>query len=99
MVVLGTAYGAKIVGHNGALAVGGWVAAAGLIASPLSGASMNPARSIGPDLLRGDVTSTWIYVVGPLLGVAVATAIATVLHGEPSEAERRAAAGLQPPPP
>ncbi|MHB8375831.1 MAG: MIP/aquaporin family protein [Dehalococcoidia bacterium] len=93
VVILGTSYGAKIVGHNGALAVGGWIAAAGLVGSPLSGASMNPARSIGPDLIRGDMVNTWIYVVGPILGAVVAAGIATILHGRPSDAERRAAEG------
>src|ERR1700674_2278557 len=84
-VILGTAHGAKIVGHNGALAVGGWVAAAGLFASPVSGASMNPARSIGPDIVRGDLTTAWIYVVGPAIGAIIAVGVSLVLHGQPSE--------------
>jgi aquaporin Z len=94
IIILGTSYGAKIVGHNGALAVGGWVAAAGLIAGPLSGASMNPARSIAPDLMRADLSTTWIYVVGPILGAVLAVGLATVLHGRPSDAEQRAAGGM-----
>jgi aquaporin Z len=49
-VILGTASGARNVGHNAAIAVGGYVALAGLWASPVSGASMNPARSLGPAL-------------------------------------------------
>lgn len=93
-VILGTAHGSKIVGHNGALAVGGWIAAAGLFASPISGASMNPARSIGPDLVRADPATTWIYVVGPVVGAVIAVVIARLLHGEPSEASRLAAEGL-----
>ena len=93
VVILGTSYGAKIVGHNGALGVSGWVAAAGLVGGPISGASMNPARSIGPDLMRGDLTTTWLYVIGPILGAVVAVGIATLLHGPTSEAERRAAGG------
>jgi len=52
-VILGTASGAQNVGVIGATAVGGYVALAGLWASPLSGASMNPARTLGPDLVRG----------------------------------------------
>ncbi|HYM14233.1 MAG TPA: aquaporin [Dehalococcoidia bacterium] len=93
VVILGISYGAKIVGHNGALAVSGWVAAAALVAGPLSGASMNPARTLGPDLLRGDLSTTWIYFAGPAVGAVLAVAVATVLHGRPSEAERRAAGG------
>ena len=83
-----------IVGHNGALAVGGWIAAAGLFASPLSGASMNPARSLGPDIVRADLSTAWIYVVGPLAGAVVAVAVAWMLHGPPSEASRLSASGM-----
>jgi aquaporin Z len=53
-VILGTASGAQQVGLFGALGVGGYVALAGLWASPLSGASMNPARTFGPDLVSMD---------------------------------------------
>ncbi len=49
-VILGTSSGARNVGHNAAIAIGGDVALAGLWASPVSGASMNPARSLGPAL-------------------------------------------------
>jgi aquaporin Z len=93
-VILGTAHGSMIVGHNGALAVGGWVAAAGLFASPMSGASMNPARSIGPDVVRGDLGTVWIYIAGPIAGAALAVVISRMLHGRPSEASRIAAVGM-----
>ncbi len=62
--ILGTAWGARNIGANGAIAVGGYIALAGLWAAPISGASMNPVRSFAPDLLRGDFHTTWIYVVG-----------------------------------
>jgi aquaporin Z len=75
-VILGTASGARNVGHNAAIAVGGYVALAGLWASPVSGASMNPARSLGPALVSGDLHSTWIYLAGPLAGGLVAVALA-----------------------
>ncbi len=93
-VILGTAHGSKIVGHNGALAVGGWVAAAGLFASPLTGASMNPARSFTPDLGRLDLGAEWVYVAGPLAGAVIAVAVSWLLHGPPSEASRLAAEGM-----
>ncbi len=60
--ILGTASGARNIGTNGAIAVGGYIALAGLWAAPISGASMNPARSFVPDLVRGDLGthgSTW----------------------------------------
>ena len=52
--ILGTASGARNIGSNGAIAVGGYIALAGLWAAPISGASMNPIRSLAPDLVRGD---------------------------------------------
>jgi aquaporin Z len=63
-VVLGTASGARNVGSNGALAIGGYIALAGLWAAPISGASMNPVRSLAPDLMRGDFSTSWIYTPG-----------------------------------
>ncbi len=80
-VILGTASGAQQVGLFGALGVGGYVALAGLWASPLSGASMNPARTFGPDLVSMDFAHFWVYVVGPLLGAVVAVGIAWMLRG------------------
>jgi aquaporin Z len=80
-VILGTATSSKIVGHNAALAVGGTVALAGLFGGPISGASMNTARSLGPALLSGDVSNLWIYAAGPLAGVLLAVAFAYLLRG------------------
>jgi aquaporin Z len=80
-VILGTASGAQNVGAIGALAVGSYIALAGLWASPISGASMNPARTFGPDLVGGDFHAFWVYVAGPLLGAVVAVGIAFVLRG------------------
>src|SRR3954464_15812016 len=71
-VILGTASGAQNIGTFGAVGVGGYIVLAGLWGSPISGASMNPARTFGPDLVARDFGSYWIYVAGPLLGVAVA---------------------------
>ena len=80
-VILGTASGAQNLGVFGALGVGGYIALAGLWGSPISGASMNPARTFGPDLVSADYTAYWVYVVGPLLGAAVAVGIAFILRG------------------
>jgi aquaporin Z len=93
VVVLGTASGAKIVGHNAAIAVGAFIAVAGLIAGPATGASMNPARSLGPDLIRLQFATTWIYIVGPLLGAAIGVLIARLLRRHRSEEEIAAAQG------
>ena len=80
-VVLGTASGAQNVGAISALGVGGYIALAGLWGSPISGASMNPARTFGPDLVGGDFSNYLVYVAGPLVGAIVAVGVAFVLRG------------------
>jgi aquaporin Z len=80
-VVLGTASGAQQIGPLAAVGVGSYIALAGLWGSPVSGASMNPARSLGPALVKGDWTSWWAYLAGPLAGALVAVGIAHVLRG------------------
>lgn len=80
-VILGTASGAQNVGALSALAVGGYIILAGLWASPISGASMNPARSFGPDLVAREFATYWIYLVGPTLGAVLAAGVAHILRG------------------
>ena len=80
-VILGTASGAQQVGLFGAIGVGGYIALAGLWASPLSGTSMNPARTFGPDLVGGNFTGFWAYVAGPLAGAILAVGAAWILRG------------------
>jgi aquaporin Z len=80
-VILGTASGAQEIGPMAAIAVGSYIALAGLIGAPVSGASMNPARSLGPALVLGDWTSWWAYLAGPLIGGAVAVGFAHILRG------------------
>jgi aquaporin Z len=80
-VILGTASGAQNLGVFGALGVGAYIALAGLWGSPISGASMNPARTFGPNLVGGDFTDYWVYVAGPLVGAALAVGAAFVLRG------------------
>ncbi len=81
-VILGTASRAQNVGAISALAVGGYIALAGLWGSPISGASMNPARTFGPDLVGANFTDYWVYVAGPLVGAIVAVGVAFVLRGK-----------------
>ena len=91
--ILGTASGARNIGTNGAIAVGGYIALAGLWSAPVSGASMNPVRSLAPDLVRGDLSTTWIYIVGPLAGAIIGVAFEWILKGKPTAAGKVAAEG------
>ena len=80
-VILGTASGAQQVGPIAAIGVGSYIALAGLFGAPVSGASMNPARSLGPALVLGDWRDWWVYLAGPLIGAAAAVGIAWELRG------------------
>ena len=91
--ILGTASVARNIGTNGAIAVGGYIILAGLWAAPISGASMNPVRSFAPDLVRGDLSTTWIYLVGPVLGALIGVAFEWILKGRPTVAGTLAAQG------
>jgi hypothetical protein len=72
LVILMTAQEQAAVGKQAALAVGFVVAACGFAAGPISGASMNPARTIAPQLVAGAFGNVWIYIAGPLIGAALA---------------------------
>src|SRR5262249_6011475 len=94
-VILGTASSAQNVGALSAFAVGGHIILAGLWSSPIRGASMNPARSFGPDLANGDFANYWVYVVGPIAGAMAAVGIAYILRGPGGDiGGRKAARGL-----
>ena len=92
-VILNTATGGRSIGHNAAIAVGATVALLGLFASPISGASMNPARTLGPDIVAHDYTGWWVYIAGPVIGAAIAVAIIGMVRGLPDKEEREAAQG------
>jgi aquaporin Z len=92
-VILNTATGYRSIGHNAALAVGATIALLGLFASPISGASMNPARSLGPDIVANDYTGWWVYAFAPLIGAAIAVMLIGLVRGLPDKEEREAAEG------
>lgn len=91
--ILGTASGARNIGSNGALAIGGYIALAGLWAAPISGASMNPVRSVAPDVMSGDMKTAWIYVAGPVIGAMIAVGFEWILKGKATAAGSEAAQG------
>jgi aquaporin Z len=94
LAIFGTSAAPRIVGHNAAFVVGGTVALLGLFASPVSGASMNPARSLGPDLVGGTLGSAWLYIVGPVCGALLALPLVAAFDGNPTASEKQAAAGI-----
>ncbi|MBS2030678.1 MAG: aquaporin [Deltaproteobacteria bacterium] len=91
--ILGTSSGARNVGTNGAIAVGGYIALAGMWSAPISGASMNPFRSLAPDLIRMNLSTTWIYLLGPVIGAVIAVGFEQILKGRGTAAGTEAAQG------
>ena len=68
LVITAVATDVRAVGQAAALAIGGTVALGSLVGGPVSGASMNPARSIGPAIVSGDLADLWIYIAAPIVG-------------------------------
>ena len=84
-VILCTATGAKEKGIMAGAAIGGTVALEALFAGPITGASMNPARSFGPAFASAHYTDLWIYLAAPVGGALLATAVFRVIYGSASE--------------
>ena len=80
-VIMAVATDARAEGNIAAIAIGATVALESTFAGPIAGASMNPARSLGPALVGWTWTSQWLYVVGPVVGAAVASMVYTWLRG------------------
>jgi MIP family channel proteins len=81
LVIVAVATDTRAVGQLAALAIGGTVALDALWAGPISGASMNPARSFGPALLGGAWQDHWIYWLGPLVGASLGALLYQLLRG------------------
>jgi len=84
-VIMAVATDTRAVGEAAAIAIGGTVALDALFGGPISGASMNPARSLGPALVSGEVAALWLYVLAPLLGAAVGALAYQFVRGERHE--------------
>ena len=82
LVIMAVATDTRAVGEAAALAVGGTVALCALVGGPVSGASMNPARSLGPALVSGELGSLWIYLLAPLVGATLGAITYQLLRGE-----------------
>jgi aquaporin NIP len=87
-VIMAVATDTRAVGEAAAIAIGGTVGLDAMFGGPISGASMNPARSLGPAIAASDYTSIWVYLAAPILGAALAAATYRFLRAE----ERRPAA-------
>jgi glycerol uptake facilitator-like aquaporin len=93
LMVLNLANGPKLNGPFVPLAVGAYILAWGTMGGPYDGASMNPARSFGPDLAIGNLSTWWVYLIGPVAGAVLAVGVAYVLRGPAKVQEAAAAVG------
>jgi glycerol uptake facilitator-like aquaporin len=93
LMILNLANGPKLNGPFVPLAVGAYIMAWGTMGGPFDGASMNPARSLGPDVAISDLSTWWVYLIGPVVGAIVAVGLAYVLRGPPKAQEAGAAEG------
>ena len=93
LMVLNLANGPKLNGPFVPLAVGAYIMAWGTMGGPFDGASMNPARSFGPDVAIGDLSTWWVYLIGPVAGAIIAVGVAYVLRGPAKVQEALAAEG------
>ena len=82
LVIMAVATDTRAVGDAAALAVGGTVGLCALVGGPVSGASMNPARSLGPALAAGELNALWVYLLAPLLGASLGAFTYQLLRGE-----------------
>jgi glycerol uptake facilitator-like aquaporin len=85
-VIMAVTTDSRAVGEAAAVAIGGTVGLDALFGGPISGASMNPARSIGPAIVSGDLHGLWLYIVAPVCGAALAGFTYQFLRGERSRA-------------
>lgn len=93
LVILATAREEAVVGRDAALAIGFAIAAFGFCAGAISGASMNPARTVAPELIAGRFSLVWIYIAGPIAGAAIGVGAHRLTFGAPKKAERKSARG------
>jgi aquaporin NIP len=90
LVIMSVATDTRAVGEAAAIAIGGTVGLDAMFGGPLTGASMNPARSLGPALVSGHLASLWLYLVAPLVGATLAAAAYQFIRAEAPEAVKEA---------
>lgn len=83
-VILAVATDTRAVGEAAAIAIGGTIGLDAMFGGPISGASMNPIRSLGPGVVSGDLHAIWIYLLAPLVGTAIGGLAYQFVRGEPA---------------
>jgi aquaporin NIP len=81
-VILAVATDTRAVGEAAAIAIGGTIGLDAMFGGPISGASMNPMRSLGPGIVTGDLHAIWIYLLAPLVGTAIGGLTYQFVRGE-----------------
>jgi aquaporin NIP len=84
VVIMAVATDTRAVGEAAAIAIGGTVGLDAMFGGPVTGASMNPARSLGPGIVSGDLQSIWVYIAAPLVGAALGATLYQVVRGRPA---------------
>ena len=82
-VIMAVATDARAIGEAAAIAIGATVGLDAMFGGPISGASMNPARSIGPAFVSGDLHALWLYILAPLIGAALGAFVYELIRGAP----------------
>ena len=95
LIIIGTATRSDLSGPDAAIPVGATVALCRLFSLPVSGASMNPAVSLGQAIVSGMLNNVWLYIVGPITGSMLAVVFVSILQGKKDESkEGEAATGV-----
>jgi MIP family channel proteins len=81
-VIMAVATDTRAVGEAAAIAIGGTIGLDAMVGGPISGASMNPMRSLGPALISGNLHALWLYIVAPILGAALGGLAYQFVRGE-----------------
>jgi aquaporin NIP len=89
-VIMAVATDTRAVGEAAAIAIGGTVGLDAMFGGPISGASMNPARSIGPALVSGNLHALWLYILAPLAGASLGALTYQFIRGESSRPDEPA---------
>src|SRR5438874_5576422 len=83
-VIMAVATDTRAVGEAAAIAIGGTIGLDAMFGGPITGASMNPMRSLGPALVSGDLHAFWVYLLAPVLGASLGGVAYQFVRGEPT---------------